>query len=216
MLHGDQSVWVATEDAPDALPDVIIPSIGRCGSTWVTELIATARGGGFEYARDYRSGGPVRKTHSHFVEEPHGAYRAVYVYGGIGDVICSLVTSPWPRQLLLQHFDHLGVASADVEAFLLSPDEHGWIRLVEGDRLRFRDNMRSWQRAENVMFVRYEALCAEPAGVVRSISQFVGMPLPVAVVSTGRASWRQLPDRLRDAICAEYGDLVEAPRLESL
>lgn len=188
---------------------VIIPSIGRCGSTLICNLIAEARECASGFTDDIhnppRTG--VIKTHVHFDREPVYAYRAVFVWGNVGDIIASLAL----RTDNTSHLQHLQVDPAHIARYQ-ELDQHDRMAaleyLVEDDKFRFIENVESWTGATHVILVQYETLCAYPVSEAQRIADFVGVSLSVPSIIKRLGDATQLPFSLQRAIINNYPDYM--------
>ena len=185
---------------------ILVPSLGRCGSTLVTDAIGAVMPGPSGFANDltHSPNTTVVKTHAHFRGEPGYAYRAVFVWGYIPDIVASLAA----RTTNAPHFHHLEVAPDHIARYLqIEADDSRMAALcymVERDRLRFKTNLASWRCARHVMFVQYEALRADPAGVFGAISAFVGTQVPAPEIMPRQSDRRTLPGAMRDLLYQTY------------
>jgi len=86
----------------------VIASIGRSGSTLITNLISQATGLPFVLSPDLNSPeSGILKTHLHFKIEPGFSYKAIFIYSkNITDVISSMYAG---RVDMKRHLYHLEV-----------------------------------------------------------------------------------------------------------
>lgn len=198
--------------------EYIVPSIGRSGSTLVTRLICEATGRTEGYTQDLFQqhlvdDGTVKKTHAHFVAELPYEYRAVYTWGDVGDVLSSMFSG---RVNLPVHLEHLEVDVENQIAFweMLDRDaDEAFAFLVEGDRLRLWENIRSWALSERVLFVEYERLCSDKNEVLAAMREHTGLALPDFDVKprvTGRAQLSPEVRALVDDVYAGFGPPASA------
>jgi hypothetical protein len=86
----------------------VIASIGRSGSTLITNLISQATGLPSLFSSDLNSSeSGIHKTHLHFKNEPDFSYKAIFIYSkNITDVISSMYAG---RVDMKRHLYHLEV-----------------------------------------------------------------------------------------------------------
>lgn len=195
---------------------IVVPSIGRCGSTLVHEILCEARGQERPtFAGDWYATLPhypddvVLKTHSHFRGEPSFDYRAVFLWGHVGDIIHSLYLG---RANLRSHLENLEMLPRPYIRFfelLDSNKDEAFLYLIGGDKLRLKENMASWRRSNRCLFVKYEDLCQYPEREVQKIREHTGLNVNTPAIRAREANWERLPAKLRAAIRSEYaGELL--------
>ena len=196
--------------------EYIIASTGRCGSTAIARLIYEVVGKkGMPIATRYEDldidTGGVKKTHLHFKREPKCDYKALYVYGDIGDVIDSLYHN-MEIGFIKFHLTNMEVNQKHL-AFMLKilnlpiPRARRFLAfsyMVIGDKFRFKENIESWRKAKNVLFVKYEELCNDKRKVLKDISDYIGLEINSFEVKNRRASIKKLPFLLRFMIKHTY------------
>jgi hypothetical protein len=219
-INGERDKTIRCPAYQDLKADVeiemhfIVPSIGRCASTLIANLIMQAIGKPVCYVWDIKTEyGPfVSKTHQHFLGEPAYPYRAVYVWGHIGDIIASMYHWDITRNFE-SHFAHLEVEpehrSYFFEMIRRGLREDGWLYLVDDDKLRFKNNLASWEQARHVLFIRYEDLCADAPTTMAHINHFTGLTLDVPRIVPRKGRFGHLSGGLQQAIQHEYGELLE-------
>jgi len=217
--------------------EYIIPSIGRCGSNLLTSLISKASGKKIRYIGSYdelnKHDGCVKKTHLHFRKELNCDYRAIYIYGDIGDTIASIYNlygnpnfqNKWQKEIghiqekkeklnplfwksfLGNHLEHLEVKKRHIAMFFIISKfskQLAFLYLIIGDKFRFKENIESWRGSRNVLFVKYEELYKNKKESLRNISNFLGLTLPDFKVRKRTGSKLQLPLILQRAIKLVY------------
>lgn len=196
--------------------EYIIASTGRCGSTAVARLIYEVVGKkGMPIARVYedldKDTGGVKKTHLHFKREPKCDYKALYVYGDIGDVIDSLYHRMGVGFIRF-HLTNLEVHQKHL-AFMLKilslpiPRARRFLAfsyMVTGDKFRFKENIESWKKAKNILFVKYEELCENKKKVLQEISDYLGFEIGDLDIIIRNASMKKLPFPVRFMIKHTY------------
>ena len=101
----------------------IIPSVGRCGSTIMTECVAKASGKKQSFVNkpsDLRSiDERTLKTHLHFPGELPPDYKVVYMYDDTAAVIATLYRLRFfPDKWFRNHLCNLGVRKLLIKVFL--------------------------------------------------------------------------------------------------
>ena len=188
----------------------IISSIGRSGSTLITDVIAQATGQKIAFATSFKPAEEgVLKMHAHFRGEPGYEYRAIFIYSkNVEDVIASMFS---PLLDLKKHLVHLEVSKKHRAVFWTIvkvgklfgkkaakvAKQAAFRYLIKGDKLRFRENMLSWKSAQHVLFVAYEDLCGSKERELARISGFLGISLPDFVVRQRQTKDYGVPVNLR-------------------
>lgn len=187
----------------------IVASLGRCGSTLVAHAIGCAAERPVWITRDLSSapcGRQVIKTHAHFQGELLEPFRAVFVWGFVEDIFASLM-SIRDRGWMLAHLAHLQVRPEHIEVYRMLSRRRRytavWRYLVEGDKLRFVENVRSWARAK-ALFIQYEKLCMYPEWKSRKISNYLDLDVPLPAIRPRQSDWRELPRSVHRAIQESY------------
>lgn len=189
------------------------PSTGKCGSTLMTQLIAQATGREICYAHHLSDfPGAIKKTHSHFTGEPTFDYRAVFVYGHIGDGIAQLY---FTKGVYDSHLVNLQMRESHRSAFykiLGKPASRfyelrrflAFAYLVWGDKFRFNENIESWKKSKHTLFIKYEDWMMNKETVSRQVSRHLGIELPDFQVVKRSSSENDLPPLLRLLILWTY------------
>ena len=194
---------------------ILIPSMGRCGSTLVADSIAAALNTKVHFVPDYHNAPDVKvlKTHAPYTGEPPYDYRAVYVWGNVGDIIHSLYEgrTSWggdPRIGMQKHLQHLGIGLCEIGFFfeLLREDkDKAFEYLIEEDHLRFGANCESWEYdLPKVLFVRYNEMCQYPIETFDAISDFIGTHILPPEIKPRQSSMSKLPQHLQQLIRETY------------
>jgi len=196
---------------------IIVPSVGRAGSTLMCDLIGTSMGKEPTAIDDFEKIGQspdsVIKTHDYFRFEPSYEYRAIYMIDQIENVIASLYHKN--KHFLCMHLAHLKIAFGDWLIFkiLLKLDHFmgkGSLRklafshLIEGDKFKFKRNIESWKNSKNVMFVYYDELCQNKEKVLQDISAFLGFSLNDFELRQRTTHVESLPEDIRRLIQTHY------------
>jgi len=184
----------------------VVPSIGRCGSTLIWELMNEAL-----KTEDIPlpNGHILFKTHEHYRGQ-FKDYKTIYMYGFIGDVIASLCT----KQIsgLKQHFAQLEILPKHIAVFMFLDKIHRCLALwylIIGDKFRYKENMHSWKKHTDILFVKYEDLCGNKDKKMQEISSFLGFDLPDFDIKKRKSSFNSLPKFLQKAITKEYSPYVQ-------
>lgn len=191
--------------------EYIIASIGRSGSTLITELIEKSTKKEKVYVYDIKDkNGYIKKTHAHFKEDPNFDYKAIYLYGNIGSSIHSMYLKRVKYSL---HLDHLEVSKKHINNFLILLRLSrllAFLYLIKNDKFRFKDNYKSWKKSKNTLFIKYENLCSNKEDNVKKIEDFLGLKLPSFEILPRKSSAEKLPSFLKRAINKEYGNYFDA------
>lgn len=193
--------------------EYIQPSTGKCGSTLMTQLMAQATGREISYARDLHDfPGTIKKTHSHFKTEPHFDYRAVFVYGNIGDGIAQLY---FTRGVFNSHLENLQIKESHRKVFYKILGERSsrfyelrrflaFFYLVWNDKFRFNENIKSWRKSKHTLFIKYEDWMENKEKISRQVSDYLGIELPDFQIVKRASSEEDLPFLLRHLILWTY------------
>ena len=194
---------------------ILIPSMGRCGSTLVADSIAAVLNTKVHFVPNYHNAPDVKvlKTHAPYSGEPPYDYRAVYLWGNIGDIIHSLYEGriSWggdPRIGMQKHLQHLGIGLCEIGFFfeLLREDkDKAFEYLIEQDRLRLKTNCESWEYdLPRVLFIQYESLCLSPEVYFGLISAHIDIRVPPPEIKPRQSSMSKLPEHLQQLIRETY------------
>jgi hypothetical protein len=191
----------------------IVPSIGRCGSSVMAHQLHKASGApNWVYVQAWDlSRQRVVKTHAPFYDEPDDDYRAVFCWGHIGDIIHSMYLGMDGH--LVPHLRHLEVSAHHVDVFTAlsqASKADAWLYLVQGDKLGFKRNLSTWERANNVLFVHYDDWLRDAAETYDRVSEFAGLTVKPRTLHDRRGDFTQLPVMVQDGIWREYGELLYA------
>lgn len=198
----------------------IIASIGRSGSTLVSELVSQSIGKNIIFISDLRSTeDAVLKTHVHFKFEPKYDYRVIFIYSkDIIDVISSMYSG---RMDVMKHLVHLEVLKRHRIIFWMVIKIGALLRLrkiidatktlafqymIKNDKFRFKENALSWKSSKSVLFVAYEDLVESKDKELLRISTFLGIALPDFEVRKRQAKDDNTPTELIDLALREYKD----------
>lgn len=194
------------------MTNYVIASIGASGSRMIRDAIKAASGRDHvndDYPGDWR--GKVLHTHAPYsdVSKKLGRnWRAVFVYGHIGDAICTFYeernSSAVGLRLMGVDDEHRAEFTEMVEIDKLD----AWLYIVEDDKLRWRENILSWTTAPNTLPVIYEAVRLEPKRLARTIGDFLDLDVVLPEITPRVSDWRRLPRELQFAIQAEYDDML--------
>jgi hypothetical protein len=195
---------------------ILIPSLGRCGSTLVSDSIAAALHTKVHFVPDYRIAPKkwVLKTHVPYRGAPDYDYCAVFLWGNVGDIIASLyqMRTSWGSDKidgLRLHLKHLDVWTERADYFFMRLErdyDDAFAYLIAGDKLNFCFNYLSWGAAPNTRAIKYEHLCAYPTETFDEISDFIGTHVPPPEIKPRQSSIAQLPKRLQNLIRENYPD----------
>lgn len=182
----------------------VVASIGRSGSTLIADLIDQATGSQHAYTQDIvNSNLQTKKTHAHFIKDLEN-HKTIFMFADIYDVITSLYLERIP---LLEHFNHLEIKKSDIRIFrfLYKINKNlGFIYLILGDKFRFIENIESWKKSSQVIFVNYESLCENKDFEIERISNFLGIKLPDFKVKQRVSKPDILPKLIKIAIKNTY------------
>ena len=198
----------------------VIASIGRSGSTLVSELVSHSIGKNIILISDLRSiEDAVLKTHVHFKFEPKYDYRAIFIYSkDIIDVISSMHSG---RMDVMKHLVHLEVLKRQRIIFWMIIKIGALLRLrkiidatkslafqymIKNDKFRFKENALSWRSSKNVLFIAYEDLCESKDKELLRMSSFLGITLPTFEVRKRQAKEDNTPAKLINLAMREYKD----------
>ncbi len=190
----------------------IVASIGRSGSTLISKLIAEAKGLNIKYVSDISIENKdfLIKTHSHFRKEPEHEYRAIFIYGNIYDAIYSMMHG---KVNLKKHLVHLEVKQSDRRIFWFLhffSKTLAFKYIVKDDKLRFKENIVSWQKSKNTLFVDYDRLETEKKKVLEEISEFLNLQLSDFEFRKRESSGGKLSNNLKNMIDTEYEIFFES------
>ncbi|MDD5070847.1 MAG: hypothetical protein PHV17_08980 [Candidatus Omnitrophica bacterium] len=194
----------------------IIASTGRAGSTSVARLVfdsLSQKGMPIIKTDDefFLHNNGVVKTHLHFKQEFDFSYRALYLYCDIGDCLSSLARMPYG--FLKFHLTNLEVSKEHLKIFLKIlrlplPKKikkfFAFYYIIKGDKLRFQENIESWQKSKNTLFVKLEDLVLNPKKVVSDLSKHLGLALGDFQIKKRRWRRKDLPFPLRRLIDKTY------------
>lgn len=202
----------------------IIASIGRSGSTLVSDLLSQATGTAIKFTSDISSAEDgVYKTHIHFKFEPDNSYKAIFIYSkDITDVIASMYSSMNSGRVdMKKHLVHLEVLKRHrlffwmavkigkllrYEKIIAATKTFAFRYMITNDKFRFKESALSWKSSKNVLFVAYEDLCESKDNEMLRMSTFLGFALPDFKVRKRQAKDDNTPTELIDLALREYKD----------
>jgi hypothetical protein len=179
---------LAFKPRPD---DVIITPFGKCGTTWLQQMVHSLRtGGDLEFDDISRVVPWIETAHGLGLDldSPQRARPRAYKSHLSWDLVPKggryLLSVRDPRDALVSMYRFM-------EGWFLEP---GAVSIVEYDRSLFMDrsrggdywtHLRSWwshRHDDNVLLLAYEHMKADQAGTVRRIAEFLGIPLDAALL----------------------------------
>jgi len=183
----------------------IIASIGRCGSTLITDLIAQAAQKKIMYANTINEhDNSIIKTHAHFTEEPNFGYKAIFIYGNITNTIASMYKN---RVNLKKHLLHLEIKEEHIIKFWKFYNYSkliAFLYLVKNDKFRFKKNYLSWKKSKNTFFIKYEEYCKNQSKVMEKMSKFLNLKLKNIKIKKRKSSFIKISPVLWILIKMEY------------
>ena len=193
------------------MTEIVVASIGGSGSRMLAEMLSRATGRtrcNDEFCGDWH--GHILHTHLPYNDERDklgSDWKAVHIIGGIGNAICSFYEERISAEI---GFRLMGVKSEHIDKFMSMKEVEpidAWEYILDGDKLRWCTNIKSWRFAPNTLPVRYEALCADPHGVCNAISEHIGFDVPVINIVSRKSNWKRLPGVIQKSIEREYTKL---------
>jgi hypothetical protein len=182
------------------------------------DIIAKTLNTPYVFVRDYSNivdNRRIFKTHASYTGEPNYEYKAVYMWAGVGDVLCSLYLNRTsyggdPYLGLRYHLMHLGMAQRDINRFFALDNtsrDDAFEYLIYGDRIGLQENVKSWYRSPHTIKYHYNDLCKRPKLALEYIGQHLGIEglsehTPTITPRLGR--FGKLPTHLRDLILDTY------------
>ena len=190
--------------------EIIVSGIGRCGTTLVSNLIGKATKRRVRYIADIRkSKGIIKKTHSHYhskYSDVMKTHKTIYMSGNIGDSIASLYRIG-SIIFALAHAIHLQVKLKHLLTFCflhVKNKDSAYLYLIEQDKFRLKENISTWKKRSNTLYINYEELCTKKEQTLKEISNFLEVDLPDFEVRQRKSSINNLPESMQDAIKSEY------------
>ncbi len=195
----------------------LVPSIGRCGSSLMWELLITATGCPPDQINDLKkikhAPAQVIKTHDHYRATLDYNYRAVFMSGDIRSVIASLYAKN-PHFICI-HLKHIQVALPHRIVFgqlirlakIFRNDffrERAFCYLVKNDKFLFKKNIESWKKSKNTIFINYNDLCQNQEKALRKISDHIGCSIDSFEVKQRTSNLSILPKSVLHLIESNY------------
>jgi len=201
----------------------IFPSLGRCGSTLLYNLVRKSMDQDWAWAETFddikRFKGRLIKTHSAFTGNLEIEWKAVFIYADIAEIIASLYNikknyrypgSTEPETWHTIHLKNLGVDKKHIVVFnfLLSFSRFAaFLFLVIGDKYGFSEKVISWKKTGNTLFVNYNDLTNKKHKTMEKISKYLNVKLEDFEVKKRESSVNELPLLLKKVIQFQYGNI---------
>lgn len=204
---------------------IIIPSMGRCGSSYIAWQIAHAFDQQVIYAQDYKNApaGQIIKTHGFYAGmEPDDKF--IFVAGEVGHIYASLFEmsmAEYPASMtildhLAVHFEHMGVNVQNQLAFwqtLTYDPIKAWVNLINQDGLQLKTQWASWTTAlprafvPHFMVILYEVFLKQPEVFEKSLKLFLHTDVDL-VVKLPDTNASDLPNPIQKSVINTYGSLT--------